>query len=70
MEAPERVGAVPVPTGAVTSFHYHDVGLALGDQRVGERHPRRAAAHHQVVRLDGFQRCAPCWVVISGVTGR
>jgi len=53
MQAHERVGAVPVSARAVTSFHYHDVGLGFRDQRVRESHPCRAAAYYQVVRLDG-----------------
>ena len=52
MEPDERIGVVPVATRTVAPVHHHDVDVGIGDQRVGERHPRRAGPDHQVVRVN------------------
>ena len=52
MESHERIRIVPVAAGTITSIDHHHLGRGVGDQRVGERHARRARADHQVVGLD------------------
>ena len=36
----------------VASLDHHDVGVAVIDQRVDERHPERARTDHEIVRLE------------------
>ena len=36
----------------MTSLDHHDVGVAVLDQRVDERHPERAGADDEVVGLE------------------
>ena len=50
----ERVGEVPVAAGLGVPIDDHHVGVALGHERVGERHPDGTASHDEVV---GRKRC-------------
>lgn len=51
MQADEGVGIEPMAAGTVAPVHHHDVDLRPGDQRTDERHPGRAGADNQIVRL-------------------
>ena len=49
MQTDERIGVVPMTAGTVMAIDHHDRGVGLGEHRVGERHPRRAGTHDEVV---------------------
>jgi hypothetical protein len=49
----ERIRLEPVPAGRVTPVDHDDVDVRRRvEERIGERHPRRAAADDEVVRLQ------------------
>ncbi|GAB3251904.1 hypothetical protein GCM10027448_17540 [Nocardioides dilutus] len=52
MEPDERVGIEPVPAGTVPPVDQGDRDVGVVDERVGERHPGRACADHDVVGID------------------
>ena len=61
----------PMPARRCTAVHQRDADVRVVDQRVGERHPGRARADHQVVGLDHAHRahCGP-GPVDASTTGR
>jgi len=54
MQTHERVRIVLVPAGRISPIHQDDLGVAIGDQSINERHARRTAAHDEVVRFECF----------------
>jgi hypothetical protein len=57
VQAHERVRVIPVAARTVAPVYQHDVGVAVRDERVGERHASGACADDQVIGLD----CGHCW---------
>ena len=52
MQTDERIGVVPMSAGTIVAIDHDDRGVGLGEHRVGERHPRRAGPHDEVVGGD------------------
>ena len=52
MQPHERVSVVPVPARCVASVDEYRRSVRIGDQGIGEGHPSRAGADHQVVRFE------------------
>ena len=48
----ERVRVEPVTAGSMAPLDHHDVGVAVLDQRVDERHPERAGTDDEIVGLE------------------
>ena len=76
MEPNERVRVEPVPADAVAAVDEGHGGVGVPDERVGERHPRRAGPDHHVVglqhlghpvmltlRAGAVNRCPDGWAV-------
>ncbi len=67
MQADERIRAVPMTARRMPAVDDHHLRVGLGHQRVGERHPHRAGADDQIVRVD---RChassSPVWRTCLG----
>ncbi len=60
VELHERVGVVPVTARDVPAIHHDHVAVVVRiDQRVDERHARRARPDHEVVGLDRSHDSAP-----------
>ena len=53
----ERVRVVPVAAGPMPPVHEHDVGVRLGNERIGERQARGAGTHDEIVGLDRSHGC-------------
>ena len=53
MQPNEGIRLEPVPSRTVPAVDEGHPRVAVGDQRVGESHPRRAGAKHQVVHVEG-----------------
>ena len=54
VQAHERVGVVPVAARTVAPVDHHHVGVGVGDQRIGERHPGRARSSPALINTKGF----------------
>ena len=52
VELHERIRVQPMAARSVASLDHHDVGVAVLDQRVDERHPERAGTDDEIVRLE------------------
>ena len=52
VELDERVRVEPVTAGSMTTLDDHDVGVAVFEQGVDERHPHRAGTDDEMVRLE------------------
>ncbi len=52
MEADEGVRVQPMSADTMPTVHHDDVDVCVVDQRIGERHPRRACADDQIVRFQ------------------
>ena len=62
MQADEGVRVQPVPSHAVPPIDHDHADVRMIDQGVGERHPGRARADHQVV---GFQPLGHALIVTT-----
>src|SRR6185295_5660934 len=60
MQVHERIRIEPVAARPMAPFDHDDVSVAVLDQRIDERHPERAGADDQIVRLDHARTVAPC----------
>ena len=49
MQLDERIGVLPMASGAVPMIDERDVDIGMVDQRVGERHAHGAGADDQIV---------------------
>jgi hypothetical protein len=52
VQAHERIGLVPVPTGPVVTIDHDDLRVAVGQQRIDEGHADGTGADHEVVGFD------------------
>ena len=52
MQLDERIRVDPVPADGVAAVDDRDLGVRLGDQRVGEGEAGRAGADDEVVRAE------------------
>ena len=52
MEADKGVRVQPMAADAVPTVHHDHADVRVVEQRVRERHPRRARADHQIVGLQ------------------
>ena len=49
VEANEWIRRVPVATGPVPPVDHHHIGVRVRDERIGERHSRRAGTDDEIV---------------------
>jgi hypothetical protein len=52
VQAHERIGVKPVPSGRMAAVDEGDAGLAMREQRIGDCHAGGAGPNDEVVRFD------------------
>ncbi len=54
MQAHERIGIVPVPTGAMLAIDDGERRIGMGEDLIRKSHTHPAGANHQVVGLKSL----------------